>query len=298
MTRRPHSKLRKKYGPLWVMHFIVISVSIYVSHLPVIEGQSAALKQSQEREDPNSPRRLLMSSYALERNLRPGDRTFLLTTDANTAATIDPEFCRSWSKELFSFALTLPPSALRVAAEKNALVALSEVDAKTAFEMFPRVDLPFPLSDGRLPEDVRTDAATTVFAEFWKHNKSSSDLADLRSQADKLGNTGQYPYLGIEPILEDVIKQDEAEGEAMFLQALSYYRRGSRIDREDDDFREFIDATWHALPIQLRRAALSASVERLINESKPRDGEVFSGKCAEVWKRRETIRGQSANGFV
>ena len=235
-------------------------------------------KEPKEPDDPNSPRALLISSHFGSQNLRPGDLTYLLEMESDMAAMITPDLCRQWSRELLAFASTLPPSWDRLAAQKNALVALSSVDAKEAFELFPKMDIPVPLADGRLREDLRADGATTVFVEYWKHDKSAAALSGLREQANKLGNTGQYPYLAMQPILQDVIQKNEMEGEAIFLETLVYYRRRSIIDREDDDFREFLNASWGSLTDPLRRMALTAAVNRLLNESDTtKDGEIFSG---------------------
>jgi hypothetical protein len=240
-------------------------------------SQNPPAARAQEPDDPNAPRALLILSHAYARNMRPGDRAYLLTVAFDMTANIDPALCRQWSKELLALADTFPPSSDRVAAQKNALVALSHVDAKEAFALFPKLDIPVPLKDGRLPEDVRADGATTVFGEYWKHHQTPADLQALREQADKLGNTGQYPYLAMQPILLDVMRHDSMEGENLFLELLGYYRRKSIFDREDQDFQNFLNGVWDALSDPLRRQALSAAVNRLLDESAPRDGEIFAG---------------------
>ncbi len=276
-----------------VMRFLLPAILFAVGrfvYLTISPRFTVAQAQAQQLPDRVhsifSPRQLLIASYRSASDLTPTERAHVLEEDSASAVTIDPGFCRRWSEELFFFAAKLPPEWDRVAAEKNALVALSQVDADRAFELFKLIELPIPMPDGRLPEDVRADGATTVFAWYWKSHKSMKALQEISDQADGLGNTGQYPYTAMADIFEDIAGKYPLKAEEIVMRSLASYRRGSKSEREDDDFLGFLDTTWKDLTPSLRRAAIEAAVERLSEKSNSREGEIFSGSA--VSRRAQT----------
>jgi hypothetical protein len=206
---------------------------------------------------------MLEESYRLESDADPKDRTYLLAVLGGIAGNIDPARCREWSEDLYRVAFRLPLNWDRIAYEKTALVNLSRVDAERALELMRSLDVPVPMQDGSMPEDVRADAATTVFAEAWKHGHSKERLMALTETADWLTANGQYPYEGMAPVLRDVFKTDELQGDLLFRRAVSYYRTGSRSMREDSDYISMLDQLWAVLPARLKRLALDGGVERL-----------------------------------
>lgn len=226
--------------------------------------------------------RLLVDSYLSGMNLAPQEHAFLLVTLSSAAAKIQPSLCKLWSKELFKLSFKLPMNWNRVAYEKNALVALAAVDPIGAFELFGQIDTPIPTPSGDLPEDLRADAANTVFVQYWK-SKGPAGLEQLRSEAAHLGDTGQYPYMAMAAILVDVSKTNDNShlaASALFGDALAYYGRGSSFGTEDYDFIAFLEEVWDLVSHNLRQQGLELAVKRLVQKSKPREGEVFSGQVS------------------
>lgn len=226
------------------------------------------------------PERLLIDAYVTGMNSSPPDRAFLLTTLSSAASTIQPSLCRLWSEELFKLSLKLPMDWNRIASQKNAVVALSAVDPDRAFELFGQIDTPTSQRPGDLPEDLRADAANTVFDRYW-NLKGPAALEQLRSQANHVGDTGQYPYVAMAPILVQLTKTKSDSSllaTTLFGDALMYYARGSIFPTEDHDFVAFLEEAWDVLPENLRQQGLELAVKKLTQNLKPAEGEIFSAK--------------------
>jgi hypothetical protein len=168
----------------------------------------------------------------------------------------------------------------RIAAQKNAVKALSTVDPDRALELFGQIDIPTSQRPGDLPEDLRSDAADTVFDQYW-HFKGRAGLEQLRSQARYVGDTGQYPYMAMAPILVELTKTKSdfsLSAMALFGDALTYYARGSNFPTEDHDFIAFLDEVWDAVPANLQLQGLELAVKHLLQHLKTSEGEIYSAK--------------------
>ena len=132
-----------------------------------------------------------------------------------------------------------------------------------------------------MPEDLRADAATSIFPAYWKMGHTERKLQRIGAQADRLGNTGQYPYLGVFPILQNALKTNEKQAYSIFYKALGYYRLGSASERENEDFVDALDTLWPDLPEDLRRSALQVAIARLTcDRDKAHSGSVFVAHIA------------------
>ncbi|MGH9510034.1 MAG: hypothetical protein ACRD2M_08865, partial [Terriglobales bacterium] len=218
---------------------------------------------------------LLIRSYILGRQFVPEERAFHLLRLTEAASRTQLSLAKLWAEEVFQLTFELTPSWNRVATQKNALMALAAVDAERAFTLFSSIDLPVPKSDGSMPEDVRAHAAGTVFQKLWLR-KGQSCLPEVRRAAQHLGETGQYPYLAMVPILKDVSTKDSAETQSLFSEAVSFYRRGSRVESADREFVEFLNSVWDLVPRPLMGEAVRVAVERLLQERSAEDKRYFS----------------------
>src|SRR5207302_1823691 len=72
-----------------------------------------------------------------------------------------------WCTQMFHESFDVRDPWDRVALEKNALVALSFVNAGAAMDLLWRVESPLADVRGDYPEDVRADGASIIFPNFF-----------------------------------------------------------------------------------------------------------------------------------
>jgi hypothetical protein len=217
----------------------------------------------------SEPEQLLVRSYLSGRGFTPQERAFQLILLSEAAIKIQPALTRLWSQEAFQLALTLPTGWNRVAHEKNALVALAQVDPVLAFRLFDSMDATVATQSGDVPEDLRAYGARTILREYWK-KKGLSALDDIRGQAERLGATGQYPFWAMSSIILDVDRQDHLKAQSLFGEALTYYNSGLRAESTDEEFTVFLNAVWDFIPHPLERQALQLAVAYLTNRNHPK----------------------------
>lgn len=228
-------------------------------------------------ESNDSPRNLLIGSYLASQQLLPEERAMVLMQLAISAAEIEPAYNRLWSQELFNSAFQLPLNWNRLAYEKNALEALSESDPLLALQLFDQMDNPIPTDSGSFPEDVRAFAAQRVFSAYWK-KKGLAGLDEITAQAQQLGDSGQYPYVAMIPIVLDLAKSSQNRSEALFNEAASYFSRGSRFDSANPDFVQFLNGVWDILPALLKHQGLQVAVDQLTRQQSTDADAAYRGK--------------------
>jgi len=218
-----------------------------------------------------TPESLLLESYQVGRNLIPAERAILLNLQVRVAAQHHLQSTHVWAQENFRLAQQLPMDWDRLAIEKNSLTALSYVNSRRAMELLRLMDLPVADDDGSFPEDIRSDSAEIIFGNYWRDTKHRG-LPKIRTVAAFLGQTGQYPYLAIAPIITDISAGSSRPSEqlpenarSLLLDAYSSYSRGSKFGIEDAEFVEFLRKVHPILPTPLFRQGLEAAVERLLN---------------------------------
>lgn len=226
------------------------------------------LRADQENVPPTlSPKRLLIQGYILGTRFVPEERAFLYVRLGEAATEIQPELATLLAEEVFDLTLQLPRTHNRLAMQKNAVLSLAKVDPDRAFELFERIDLPYPGSDGYVTEDVRADGARKLFAELWRR-RGPGALEKLRAQAQHLGNTGQYPYLAMAPIISDVARSSPLLAQSLFTEAVESYGRGDRVRLSDQEFASFVRQMWEVVPRPSSVEALRILVERLLRRTK------------------------------
>lgn len=239
--------------------------------------------------DKSNPESLLIRSYLLGKQFPDEERAYLLVRLADAASKVQPAFTKLWTEELFELTFNLPVDWDRVAVQKNALVALSRVDPVHALDLFASMDRPVPSADGSISEDVRAFGAQTIFGEVYKEKGREATDA-LRLQAQRLGQTGQYPYLAMAPILLELSKVDAPAAESLFVEALSYYPKDFQIRSNNQEFIQFLLMVWKAIPPALVRSALQTSVEKLTGREELRENEAYQ---ARVYTKAGTVAFQN-----
>lgn len=191
------------------------------------------------QEAPVSPGELLARSHAAAAQLTPDERTFYLAFLLQTAAAMHHPLTRTWTEELLALASKLPQDWNTMAIQKNGIRALSEIDPEGAMSLMRQLGNPVPGTDGKLREDVRADAAIVVFSRYWK-KVGIRGLSEIRSVATYFGDTGEYPYIAILPILRDLATQDASAAEPLFAEALYYFGRSSDVESTNANFVQFL----------------------------------------------------------
>lgn len=182
----------------------------------------------------------------------------------------DPAQLRAMSKELFTLAFRMPVGWDRIAEEKNALVPLSKVDPQQAMKLLRKVENPQPHPRAlNFPEDVRADAATYIFPNYWYFG-GKQGLAEIRSLARYIGDTGAYPYRAIGVVLNDISKSENANKSLVstdiFKDAIAYYQQRSKFLNTNEEFLEFLRKTKFAVPKAYYMLALRIFVSHLTTE--------------------------------
>ncbi len=195
---------------------------------------------------------------------------FELVRLTRIAADGDPERMKAMSKELFTLAFRMPVGWDRIAEEKNALVPLSKVDPQLAIELLSKVENPEPHPRTmNFPEDVRADAATYIFPNYW-YFAGEQGLVEIRNLAKYIGDTGEYPYRAIGVVLDDISKSRNIHGKEVsgeiFMDAVAYYQRRSKFLNTNEEFLEFLRKTRFAVPMSHYILALRIFVNRLTSE--------------------------------
>ena len=256
----------------WAMA-VVLYLLLSFSGLPLVAqdvgrlGTDPAAAPSGKVSNKISSEQLLISAYLLAMDCVPEERLNHLTRLAVMSSNHHPDLTRLWSEELFKLSFTLEPSWNRVAIQKNALLALSAVDPVRAMELFEMIDKPYPQRTGGLPEDVRADAANTIFQRYWKL-RLEGRIDTIQSVARRIGETGQYPYVAIAPIISELAKAKDSRSVELFNEAISYYLRGSKIRVADQDFFSMLTMLKDQVPAPSLRSALEAFQTTVVSKIK------------------------------
>jgi hypothetical protein len=225
---------------------------------------------------------LLLDSYRAGKDLAPSERAILLTFLCKTASEHNLSYTTEWAQEALRIAAQLPPDWNRLAIQKNALAALSYANPERAMALLRSMDLPIEGGNGVFPEDLRSDAARTIFKNYWLQKKPLG-LDEVRSTAAYLGQSGQYPYMAVGSILTDVIShQKKATSEipgsarSILFDAYASYQRGSKFRSEDEEFVVFLESLRAFLPPSLLKNGVEIAVERLTLQKEPTEYQYIS----------------------
>lgn len=182
-----------------------------------------------------------------------------------TSSRIDRAFTATCADELFALTLEQEPSWNRLAAQKNAAIAMSSVDAKKAMELFDRLDDAAPMRSGAWPEDLRAHAAISVFPIYFDHS-GRKGRQHILERARSLGNTGAYPYKAMIPIVQRLRKAGNHDADTVITDAISSFQIDRGIDAADSEFVEFIEALKTSMNSIELRQALESAIKILVSD--------------------------------
>jgi hypothetical protein len=231
--------------------------------------QAPPASQSQGKANLSSER-LLQDAYGLSNELPAEDRVWLLAELTMPTAKWHPALTRPWAEEQFRLAQQLSPGDNRLATQKNAATAMSWIDPERALQMLSQCDSPIPRDDSF--EDLRGLAARRIFRRYWK-TSGMRGLGSLQRVADHIGETGEYPYSAMVPVIREVSRQNPAKGQSLISEALAFYQRGSRFQMTDEDFIAFVKNTRDLMFLGIPREALEAIVKNLTKDSGNNDNQ-------------------------
>jgi hypothetical protein len=186
-------------------------------------------------------RDLLSLSHGIASELTPAERAFFLVELTDIAASTKHPDALAWVEEGLAVVQDIPRDWNRDAIQKNLLVALSVTKPSSALELLAVMGPPISAKDQLPAEDVRADAARTIFPRVWSTLRFGG-LDPLRNAARRIGETGQYPYAAMSPIIGDVAKQDSSQAIQMFLEAVAYFSEGKRVKSEMREYAGFLAA--------------------------------------------------------
>jgi hypothetical protein len=203
------------------------------------------------------PTALLEESYRLIGQIDSPNRVYFLLPLTQAGSRIGTAQEEKWCKQMFQESFDVRDAWDRVALEKNALVALSFVNAAAAMDLLWRVEGPLADSRGDYPEDVRADGASTIFPNFFDsqmrtpgsgdavENRLQATLGDIEHHAVHIGKTGEYPYHGMGSIIQklDVRNGHQDAMNLIFGEALKFYSESKpKFRNRDSEFLGFLQA--------------------------------------------------------
>src|SRR6267142_7020635 len=148
---------------------------------------------------------LLGESYAGSAQFELQDKVDFMARLTRVAADLGDTRAQAWCEELFTLASSpnMPANWSRLAAEKNALISVANVNPARAMQLFPSLaqEKAQPNAAGRYPEDVRAHAAAAIFPLYWK-SVGPAGIPELRSNANLLAAHGEFSFRGMAYIIE------------------------------------------------------------------------------------------------
>jgi hypothetical protein len=237
---------------------------------------------------------LLDASYAAANKLDSRERVFYLTYLTVIAADIDVRRTKTWCNELFSLAFQMPIGHDRVATQKNALMQLSKIDPQSALDRLPQVEDPQPDPMGDFPEDVRADAAITIFPRYWQaqgQQNVSSRLKQIKSVAKHIEDTGEYPYRAMGLVIRKLtnIPDDDAKAETndILEEAIRSYQRKEefKFDNRREEFLRLLQNSRTLVSHDLYEQALHVFVSQILADARRKENffaKIRTSKGAEV----------------
>jgi hypothetical protein len=209
---------------------------------------------------------LLERSHLIAQDLSAQDRVLVLKDLASAAKLVPPEKARAWTEELFQAARDLPEERRRVI-QGRALSSLAQSDPEAALALLPQMEAGPPPS-AQLPMNPRAAAANQVFEALWrKKGAAAYDL--IRQEAQRLGESGDYPFQAMGQIIRQLGAREAERGQALFSDALGSYQNQSPSFAGDVSFEAMLRPLAGVLPRPLLVRGYRALVERLLEATPP-----------------------------
>ncbi len=169
-----------------------------------------------------------------------------------------PALIRPWAEEVFRLAGQMSPGYDRLVTQKNAATAMSWINIERALEMLNECDRPTAGDT----EDVRDVAARRIFLKYWQ-TAGDRGLPRIQRTATYLGETGQYPYGAMVPVIPAVSSHSRSKANTLAEEAVSFYGKDSHFQSTDREFIAFLKSTQSWISPQAQRQALESLVKNL-----------------------------------
>jgi hypothetical protein len=173
-----------------------------------------------------SPYGLLDQASQLAEQLSPGERARHMQELISMAAKMHHRSLRQWVGEFFELVENIPRGHHRSYLQKQVLTSVADIDSELAFKLLADLE---PLSVA-IPnlfspvQDLRAEAAAAILPRYWRESRSA-DFTAIRAVSQRLGDTGQYPFLGTSAIFQDIAAKDLFAARTLFYDGLQYYER-------------------------------------------------------------------------
>ncbi len=216
------------------------------------------------------PAALLERAYAITRDLPLETRAYLLGWMLDPASRIEPQIAQAWADELFQMAHDLSDPQQRGPAEIQAVDALSRIDVVHALEVFRQMDADIIMNGRVMPLDVRDSAARNLFSELLR-KKGVPALPVLEQEAQRLAESGAYPYIAMGFAADQILHKDRSLAEKMFADAVAAYQQSTPTLVGNAEFVTMLrDSSFYA-----QRADAQQAVTAVVNNllSHPDDGD-------------------------
>lgn len=226
-------------------------------------------KNSKESES----ERLIREAYTISLGFAPEHRADLLLDILQVPNANAADVLKERSLELFALTRQMKLGSFRASMQKNALVSLSKVDPEKAAELYLTQDTPDMWNEDVISEDYRAFGARTLFPNLWNRSGMSS-LPKIRTIANWIGSTGEYPYAAVLVVAEKVAQTNKpVAAQALVSDAINSFKANKGFLDRDQEFTDFILGIQKFVDVPLLREALDAELSSLDAETKDQNGQ-------------------------
>jgi hypothetical protein len=208
---------------------------------------------------------LLQQAYSLASGLLPEDKAEILTRIVAVSRSGSPTL-EPWINELFALGAQLG-EVDRDGPEAAAAGAMSRIAPAKALNLLDRIQEP-RLEPEQPYRDARAEAAGAVFTAAYIRF-GAGIVPALRARATRMGATGQYPYLAWAQMFGFLQKNPAGRAflRPLFDDAVTAYLASVPNGPAEEDFCQFMAATWRLVPHDVAHSAVERTVERLRTQS-------------------------------
>jgi hypothetical protein len=241
---------------------------------------------------------LLDRSLKLSQKLGGSEQIYYLAELCNVSTKVQApaEKIKQYALAVYHLSSTEQNSELRAVGEKNGAACLSYVDAPAAMELLSKIDFERrrPVED----EDPRYNAAEETFVNLLAKSKSPQVVDAITAKARYLGETGQYPYVGVAKVIASLAPSSKTRINILLNDAVTSYTTETGFRNRDEEFlRLFLSLRNSAIDKALAAQAATIFVERLKNDPISPRGDYYaeihlipSGEVLSFTDRSEAYR--------
>jgi len=224
-------------------------------------ADKASTEQVQKRGSENDllVENVFRNSHAISVNLSPTDRVELLVRLASTAGKKHPEKARQWALEALRLANEMHPTVQRAQFEVHAIGSLAVVDSEKALALLPSLEAPASPTD----DDTRAKAASSVFQEFLSQHPD--DWQKLSSVAQRIGDTGNYPFQAIQIVISSIGSKDPESAATLIQQAIRYYNLSAHSPSSNHQFATLLAEDSRFVSGSTLKTTLETVLSSLLN---------------------------------